>query len=143
MKIAVLSKLLLVGSGFALITALLAPPRLSQDVYPPPLEHIAALLLVIGCHDDLSQCREMPTPVSVFETKEDCDQQLPNALGALTEEFEQLFGQCLLIDPAVDEEDARLVWEVLPDGTLVSPVTAAPSETTEPLSAMIALDHPG
>ena len=32
------------------------------------MEHIAALLLIIGCSEDLSQCCELPAPVPVYET---------------------------------------------------------------------------
>ena len=86
------------------------------------MEHIAALLLIIGCSDDLSQCRELPAPTPVYETKEECDEELPSSLGAFTGQFEQLFAQCLPVDPAIDEEDTELVWEVHPDGTLIASV---------------------
>ena len=94
------------------------------------MEHIAALLLIIGCSDDLSQCRELPAPVTIFETKEECDQKLPYSLGAFTGQFEQLYAQCLPVDPAMEEEDADLVWEVHPDGTLTASI--------EPLGGMVA-----
>ena len=48
------------------------------------MEHIAALLLIIGCSGDLSQCRELPAPVAVYEAVEDCNQELPDSLGAFT-----------------------------------------------------------
>ena len=89
------------------------------------MEHIAALLLIIGCSDDLSQCRELPAPTPVYETKEECDEELPSSLGAFTGQFEQLFAQCLPVDPAMEEEDAELVWEVHPDGTLIASVEDA------------------
>jgi len=143
MKIAVSKKLLLATSAVTLAAALpTITPLSSPDVSTPALEHIAALLLVVGCYDDVSQCRELPPPVSVFETKEECDRQLPNAIGAVTEEFEQLFAQCLRVDPAVDEEDARLVWGVHPDGTLVAFVEAAPIQNTEPSDELVAFARP-
>ena len=63
--------------------------------------------------------------MSVYETKEECDEKLPSSLGAFTGQFEQLFAQCLSVDPALEEEDAELVWEVHRDGTLVASVEAA------------------
>ena len=74
-------------------------PLATQDA-SPPVEDIGALLLIVGCFDDLSQCHELPPPVSIFETTEACDQQLPNSLGAFTGEFEQLYAQCLTVDPS-------------------------------------------
>jgi hypothetical protein len=91
------------------------------------MEHIAALLLIIGCSDNLSQCRELPAPVTIFETREECDEKLPTSLGAFTGQFEQLYAQCLPVDPAMEEEDAELVWEIKPDGTLIAGVEAVGS----------------
>jgi hypothetical protein len=89
------------------------------------MEHIAALLLIIGCSDDLARCEELPAPTSLYEAKEDCDRELPSSLGAFTGQFEQLYAQCLPVDPALEDEDAELVWDVLPDGTLIASVEAA------------------
>lgn len=101
------------------------------------MEHIAALLLIIGCSDNLGECRELPAPASIFETKEECDQQLPSSLGAFTGQFEQLYAQCLPVDPAMEEENADLVWDIRPDGTLTASIevldatVASNSPTTE------------
>jgi hypothetical protein len=89
------------------------------------VEHIAALLLIIGCSDDFSQCRELPAPTSVYETKEECDEELPSSFGAFASQFEQLFAQCLPVDPAMEEVDAELFWEIHPDGTLIASVEDA------------------
>jgi len=88
------------------------------------MEHIAALLLIIGCSDDLARCEELPAPTPLYEAKEDCDRELPSSLGAFTGQFEQLYAQCIPVDPALEDEDAELVWDVLPDGTLTASVAA-------------------
>ena len=143
MKVAVLPKLRRLSSqGLALaVLALMTAPLANQDV-SPPAEDIAALLLVIGCSDDLSQCRELPAPASIFETKEDCDQQLPGSLGAFTGQFEQLYAQCLSVDPAMEDEDTELVWEVHPDGTLFAAVEAVPPPEIESTNTLISLARP-
>jgi hypothetical protein len=92
------------------------------------MEHIAALLLIIGCSDDLLQCRELPAPVPVYEAAEDCNRELPNSLDAFTGQYGQLFAQCVAVDPALEEEDAELTWDIRPDGTLVASVDAVPSD---------------
>jgi hypothetical protein len=91
------------------------------------VEHIAALLLIIGCSDDLSQCRELPAPTAVFESTEECEEELHSSLGAFTNLFEQLFAQCLPVDPAMEEEYAELQWEVHSDGTLIATLECAVS----------------
>jgi hypothetical protein len=143
MKVAVLPKLRRLSSqSLALaVLVLMTAPLANQDV-SPPAEDIAALLLVIGCSDDLSQCRELPAPVSIFETKEDCDQQLPDSLGAFTGQFEQLYAQCLSVDPAMEDEDTELVWEVHRDGTLIASVEAAPPQEIESTDTLISLARP-
>ena len=91
------------------------------------MEHIAALLLIIGCSGDLSQCRELPAPVAVYEAVEDCNQQLPGSLSAFTGQVDRVFALCVPVDPALEEEDAELTWDIRPDGTLVASVDAVPS----------------
>lgn len=86
------------------------------------MEHIAALLLIIGCSGDLTRCQELPAPTPLYETKEDCDRELPSSLGAFTGQVDQLFAQCVPVDPALEDEDAELVWDVRPDGTLTASV---------------------
>jgi len=90
------------------------------------MEHIAALLLIIGCSDDLSQCTELPAPVPVYEAVEDCNRELPDSLGGFTGQYGQLFARCVQVDPALEEEDAELTWDVHPDGTLVASIEIVP-----------------
>jgi hypothetical protein len=92
------------------------------------MEHIAALLLIIGCSDDLLQCRELPAPVPLYEAAEDCNRELPVSLGAFTGQYGRLFARCVVVDPALEEEDAELTWDVRPDGTLVASVNAIPPD---------------
>jgi hypothetical protein len=92
------------------------------------MEHIAALLLIIGCSDDLSQCRELPAPVPLYEAAEDCDDALPNSRSAFEGQYSRLFARCVPVDPALEEEDAELTWDVRPDGTLVASVDAGSAD---------------
>lgn len=82
------------------------------------MEHIAALLLIVGCADDMAHCRELPAPVSVYETVEECEGELQPSISLFTTKHPQVFGQCVEVDPAIEEEDAKLVWDVKSDGTL-------------------------
>jgi len=90
------------------------------------MEHIAALLLIIGCPHDLSQCRELPAPVPLYEAAEDCDAELPVSVGSFAGHYDRVLALCVPVDPAVEEEDAELTWDVRPDGTLVAAIGAAP-----------------
>lgn len=87
------------------------------------MEHIAAFMLIIGCSPDLSQCRELPAPVPiVFEAGEDCVTELPFALSAVNGKSPKIIAKCFAVDPAMEEEDAELVWDVSPAGTLTASV---------------------
>ncbi|PSJ59345.1 hypothetical protein [Pseudaminobacter soli (ex Li et al. 2025)] len=86
------------------------------------MEHIAALLLIIGCSGDLKQCSELPAPVTVYETSEECNTALPFALNDAQGERVRVFGTCVFVDPAMEEDDAELNWDITSDGKLVASV---------------------
>ncbi len=97
------------------------------------MEHIAALLLIVGCSGDLSQCRELPAPVTVFETAEDCAATRALSLREMSAEAEHLIGTCIDLDPALEEDYAELVWSVSPEGKLDASIETA--------AVMAANDH--
>lgn len=84
------------------------------------MEHIAALLLVIGCSETMTDCRELSVPVSVFETFEACAAERPFALGDLRGRRPHIRGECLAVDPALEDDYDQLLWTVRPDGSLVA-----------------------
>jgi len=86
------------------------------------MEHIAAVLLIIGCSPDLGECRELPAPVPLFETYEECDAALPAAFDTRKGDSPRVFARCVCVDPAMEEEDAELVWDITPGGMLVAEV---------------------
>ncbi|WP_353644446.1 hypothetical protein [Mesorhizobium sp. WSM2239] len=88
------------------------------------MEHIAALLLVIGCSQDLQQCQELPAPVPLYETVEECETEVAPTLSVLTGQRPKIFAKCVTVDPALAEEDVVLEWDVLPDGTLYASLDA-------------------
>jgi hypothetical protein len=88
------------------------------------MEHIAALLLIVGCSADYNSCRELPSPVTVYETSMECDADLPDALRRLGAETPRVLGVCVAVDPAMEEEDAELVWDVNAQGKLGASIEA-------------------
>lgn len=87
------------------------------------MEHIAALLLIVGCSDNLERCRELPAPVPIFETMEECQAALPLSLKGARGKDSAVFADCIHVDPAMEEEDAVLEWDVTKDGRLVATIT--------------------
>lgn len=92
------------------------------------MEHIAALLLVVSCSPTLEECRELPSPVTVFETMEECNETLPAATGRFGTASGKVFSSCVYVDPAMEEEDAVLIWDVGKDGVLRASVEAGRME---------------
>lgn len=88
------------------------------------MEHVAALLLIIGCSDDLRTCAELPAPVPIYETLEECQSELRPALAASRGARPHVVATCVEVDPALEEADAELTWDVRPDGTLVASIGA-------------------
>jgi hypothetical protein len=82
------------------------------------MEHIAAVLLVIGCSNTMTECRELPVSVSVFETAQECTAERPFALGDVQGQAPRIIAECLSVDPALEDDYDRIVWNVRPDGTL-------------------------
>ncbi len=86
------------------------------------MEHVAAILLIIGCSSDLSQCRELPGPVTVFETVQECADARPFTLDDMAGQQPRILGECLSVDPALEESDGEIVWSVTPDGRIEASV---------------------
>ena len=82
------------------------------------MEHIAALLLVIGCSNTMADCRELQVPVSVFETADQCVAERPFAMGDVQGQAEHIVAKCLAVDPALEDDYDQVVWKVGPDGSL-------------------------
>jgi hypothetical protein len=82
------------------------------------VEHIAALLLVIGCSNSMTECRELSVPVSVFETAEACTAERPFAMGDVQGQAQHIVAECLAVDPALEDDYDQIVWNVRPDGSL-------------------------
>lgn len=82
------------------------------------MEHIAAVLLVIGCSNNMTECRELNVPVSVFETAAECIAQRPFAMSDVRGQAARIVAKCLPVDPALEDDYDQIVWNVRPDGSL-------------------------
>ena len=87
------------------------------------MEHIAALLLIVGCSGDLQNCREIPAPMPIFESMEDCDGEIGPTRRAMDGVEPRVFAKCVFVDPAMPEEDAQLHWDVTKAGLLEAEIT--------------------
>lgn len=100
------------------------------------MEHVAAIMVLIGCgHGDID-CREMPAPAVGYETVQQCEADMEAAMRSASNERPIVYGQCATVDPAMFEQDAIVAWNFSDRGELL--VDVVPSETLYAASAPIA-----
>ncbi|MES0038292.1 hypothetical protein NKJ74_24025 [Mesorhizobium sp. M0046] len=62
------------------------------------------MLLVVGCSNAMTACRELPAPVSVFETTAECMTARPFAVIDLQGQAQHVVARCLAVDPALEDD---------------------------------------
>ncbi|WP_331373449.1 hypothetical protein [Sinorhizobium chiapasense] len=90
------------------------------------MEHVAAIMVLVGCMQETTACREVPSPVVAFETVEECQALLPPAMEEVGKVFKTAYGKCAEVDPALIVESAVIEWTITPARKLE--VTVTPDE---------------
>ncbi|RDL52808.1 hypothetical protein BLJAPNOD_03972 [Ensifer sp. M14] len=88
------------------------------------MEHIAAIMVLVGCMQGDAACREVPTPVVGFETVEECHELLSPSIEEVGKAFKSAYGKCAEVDPALFVEDATIEWRITPSRQLEVKVIA-------------------
>jgi len=83
------------------------------------MEHIAAIMLLVGCSKGGLSCGELAAPQVAYETMEDCVGALPLAIGSAGDGARIVHGRCAAIDPAWTEEDVEISWRMTKESGLV------------------------
>lgn len=82
------------------------------------MEHIAAIMMLVGCTQGNIECRELPAPAIGFETAEECQELLQPSIDSVRGGSRIVYGKCTAVDPALFIEDATIIWDVTPSGEL-------------------------
>ena len=82
------------------------------------MEHVAAIMLLIACSDDLSLCQEATAPTIAYETMQDCERDIEPAMRDIAVEAPTVLAQCFQIDPALFAEDVEISWDITEGGVL-------------------------
>ncbi len=99
------------------------------------MEHIAAIMLLVGCsHGDLT-CEELQAPQVAFESMEACVGALPAALGGAGAGRRIVHGRCAVVDPAWVEEDVEISWRLSRQNGLEVHVRPARSQARDVIVA--------
>lgn len=86
------------------------------------MEPLAALLLIVGCSEDLASCTELPAPAPIYESTAECERELPPAMRSHMNGYSQILAKCVALDPALEESGAELVWSIDRNGDLLASV---------------------
>jgi hypothetical protein len=76
------------------------------------MEHIAAIMLLVGCSHGSLTCEELSAPQVAFESMEECVTALPSTLGGAGAAKRTVHARCAVIDPAWVEEDVEISWHM-------------------------------
>lgn len=76
------------------------------------MEHIAAIMLLVGCSHGSLACEELQAPQVAYESMEECVGALPSALGSAGAGKQIVHARCASIDPAWMEDDVEISWRM-------------------------------
>lgn len=82
------------------------------------MEHIAALMLLVGCGAGAQDCREIPVPVPSYEDVAECTQDLRLQLRLNWTAAERVYGTCKDVDDDTFDRASSVDWSVTKDGRL-------------------------
>ncbi|WP_420961267.1 hypothetical protein [Brucella sp. IR073] len=76
------------------------------------MQHLAAIMLLVTCSNDMAACNVQPAPTVSYETIATCKTELKPALDNLAAESTKAYGKCVEVDPELMEQDAAIYWEI-------------------------------
>jgi len=79
------------------------------------MEQLAAILLIVGCSEDLTSCQQVPAPVPIYASAAECEASLPDAVGGQIDGFPQILARCVTTE---EPQGTRLTWNVSTEGHL-------------------------
>lgn len=83
------------------------------------MEHIAALMLLVGCSAGTQDCREINVPVPAYEDAAECTQELRLQMRLNETMVGQIYGTCKDVDEETFDRASSIDWSVTKDGRLL------------------------
>ena len=90
------------------------------------MEHVAALMLLVGCNTNASICTELPASMVAYEDVADCEADMPLQMRLNSSSAEKLFGACKAVTEDVFEQSATVDWTISQGGKLLVTFDAEP-----------------
>ncbi|OQP84426.1 hypothetical protein BTR14_19895 [Rhizobium rhizosphaerae] len=76
------------------------------------MEHIAAIMMLVGCSAGNNHCAEIEPPVFAFETMQECQRDLRPAIGTVRRDYGAIYGKCAEVDPALEDDYTGIAWHI-------------------------------
>lgn len=92
------------------------------------MEHLAAIMMLVGCSSGQADCRELPVGVPVYETVEACRADMSRELRRHAGSEPAVYGTCEAVDPLLLERDVMITWDLTGEGVLSVEVIDADEE---------------
>lgn len=82
------------------------------------MEHVAALLLIVGCTPDSSVCTEIPVPQPIYRSITECETTKPLAMRLSGTYDRRVMASCTGLTQAEIDGSASVEWAVNRAGNL-------------------------
>lgn len=83
------------------------------------MDHLVAVMLLVGCSADGTACAEVPLPTPIYSSIEECRSDLAMQLRFASSSDDRLLGSCAAVDEALLEQSATVEWAVSRGGDLL------------------------
>lgn len=90
------------------------------------MEHVAALLLLVGCSPDASVCSEIPVPQPIYRSLDECEAAKPLEMRLSGTYDRRVMATCSGLTQAEVDGSASVEWAVNRSGQLTVELADAP-----------------
>ena len=88
------------------------------------MEHLVAIMLLVGCNADGSACTEIPVPTPSYSSVTECRSDLGLQMRMSGTYDNRVLGACEAVDEALLEQSATIDWAVNGAGKLLVEIEA-------------------
>jgi hypothetical protein len=82
------------------------------------MEHLVAIMLLVGCNADGSQCSEIPVPAPAYDSVADCEQEMAIQMRFSSTYDNRVLGKCTAVSEDLLDQSATIEWGVSRGGEL-------------------------
>ncbi|WP_375692339.1 hypothetical protein [Bartonella sp. AP4SXKL] len=77
------------------------------------------ILLLVSCTDDFNSCYSNNTMVKIYPTAQACEQAMVPSTKKFALYGQQIFAQCINVQPSLHQQEVNLIWSVTNRGNFL------------------------